>query len=71
MEEAQLNLCESFRVDAFNAVIDVLSSDTDKRAKTRSEVIFFGFLRNLPDMEPREMRQAVGKNLENVLIGCG
>ncbi|KAI0231676.1 hypothetical protein LSAT2_017949 [Lamellibrachia satsuma] len=36
--EAHSDLCESFRVGAFTAVFDVLSSDIDKRAKAFYEV---------------------------------
>ena len=49
-----------FRVDAFIAVLDMLSSDIDKRAKAYSEVSdLFGLLCNLMEMEamePRDMR---------------
>ena len=55
----------SFRVGAFTAVLDVLSSEIYKRATVYSEVSDrFEFILNLTKMEvlaPRKMRQAAEK----------
>lgn len=47
-ECAYLDPCECFRISAFMAVLDMLSSGVDKKAKTYSEVSNrYGFLCNL------------------------
>ena len=61
-EAAQLDPSESFRVNAFISVLDVLSSEVDKRQEAYAEVSDrFGFLRHLAQIQPTEAKIVADK----------